>query len=61
MQFCAEHGMGARRRIAEASEGGLTLSDVQDLTDCKPKFIRTWRQAAAAMDRIENREKEDSL
>ena len=58
MQFCAEHGLGARRKIADVSNGALTLSDVQDLTDCVPRPINVWRICEAAMNYIENQEKE---
>ena len=51
--FCAAHGLGARRMIAEHSCGKLTLSDVQDLTDARQRPIQNWRAAARAMERIE--------
>ena len=53
MAFVAAHGLGARRRIAEASDGKLTLSDIQDMTDAKQVDIRKWREAAKAMTMIE--------
>ena len=56
MTFCAVHGLGARRRIAEASDGKLTLTDVQDMTDAKQVDVKLWRIAAQAMDRIEEEE-----
>lgn len=56
MAFCGSHGLGARRRIAEASGGKLSIADVQDMTDAKQKDIKLWRAAAAAMDRIEKEE-----
>lgn len=56
MAFVATHGLGARRRIAEYSEGALTVSDVQDMTDAKRVTLSLWQAAAAAMDRIEAEE-----
>lgn len=56
MAFCATHGLGARRMIAEASGGKLTLVAVQDLTDAKRRQIQDWRAAAEAMNRIEAEE-----
>lgn len=50
--FVSATGLGARRRIAETSNGELTLSDVQDMTDAKRVTLSKWRAAAAAMDRI---------
>lgn len=58
MAFCAAHGLGARRKIAETSNGALTLSDVQDMTDAKRVPLSKWRVAAAAMDWIEEQEKQ---
>ena len=57
MAFAATHGLGARRRIAEASNGALTLSEVQDMTDAKRVPLSKWRAAEAAMDRIEEQER----
>ena len=59
MAFCGSHGLGARRRIAEASGGKLSIADIQDMTDAKQKDIKLWRAVAAAMDRIEAMEGED--
>lgn len=59
MAFCGSHGLGARRRIAEASGGKLSIADVQDMTDAKQVDIKKWREAAKAMDRIEAAEGED--
>lgn len=56
MAFCAARGLGARRKIAETSNGTLTLSDVQDMTDAKKVPLPKWRLAAAAMDWIEEQE-----
>lgn len=56
MAFVAGHGLGARRKIAETSNGALQLSDVQDMTDAKRVPLSKWRVAAAAMDRIEEQE-----
>ena len=53
MAFIAVHGIGARRKIAEASGGKLTLEDVQAMADAKKIDVRKWREAAKAMDRIE--------
>lgn len=53
MAFVAAHGLGARRMVAEASEGKLTLTDVQDMTDAKQVDIKKWREANAAMTIIE--------
>lgn len=57
MAFVTTHGLGARRKIAETSNGALQLSDVQDMTDAKRAPLSTWRAAAAAMDRIEEQER----
>ena len=56
MAFVAAHGLGTRRRIAEASGGKLTVEDVQNMTDSKRVDIRLWRETAKAMDKIENEE-----
>ena len=56
MAFVATHGLGARRKIAEASNGVLTVADVQDMTDAKRVTLSKWQAAAAAMDRIEEKE-----
>jgi hypothetical protein len=56
MAFVAAHGLGARRKIALCSEGALTMSDVQDMTDAKRVTLNLWQAAAAAMDRIEAEE-----
>lgn len=56
MAFVATHGLGARRKIAEASNGALTVADVQDMTDAKRVTLSKWHAAAAAMDRIEEKE-----
>ena len=56
MAFVAAHGLGARRKIAEASGGKLTLTDVQDMTDAKQVDIKKWREANAAMTIIEETE-----
>ena len=53
MAFVASHGLGARRKIAEASNGALTLEEVQAMTDCGRVPLSKWRVAAAAMDWIE--------
>lgn len=52
MAFIATHGLGARRKIAECSNGALTLSDVQDMTDAKRLPLSKWRVARAAMEQI---------
>ena len=56
MAFVATHGLGARRKIAEATNGALQLSDIQDMTDAKRVPLPKWRLAAAAMDWIEEQE-----
>lgn len=58
MAFIASHGLGARRRIAEASNGKLFLSDLQDMSDAKRVPLAKWRVAAACMDFIEEQEEE---
>lgn len=58
MAFIAAHGLGARRKIAEASVGALTLADVQDMTDCAPVPLAKWRVARAAMEQITQQETE---
>lgn len=57
MAFVAAHGLGARRRIAEASNGVLTLEDVQAMTDCKRVTLSKWCAARAAMEIIEEADK----
>ena len=57
MAHLASHGLGARRRIAEISNGALTLSDVQDMSDARRVPLSKWRVAAACMDWIEEQEK----
>ena len=57
MAFIATHGLGARRKIAECSNGALTLSDVQDMTDAQRVTLSKWRAARAAMEQIEETEK----
>ena len=59
MSFIAAHGLGARRRIAETSNGVLTLSDVQDMTDARRVTLSKWRAARAAMEQIEEKEKQN--
>lgn len=59
MAFISAHGLGARRMIAEASNGTLALSDVQNMTDAVPTPLKKWRAAAEAMDRLENEETEN--
>ena len=61
MAFVAGHGLGARRMVAEASGGKLTIANVQDMTDTKQKDIKLWREAARAMDRIEAKEAGDGI
>ena len=56
MAFIAAHGLGARRKIAEASNGALSLGDVQDMTDAKRVPLAKWRVCEAAMDWIEAEE-----
>lgn len=58
MAFIGSRGLGARRRIAEASNGALTLIDVQDMSDAKKVPLSKWRICAAAMDWIEKNNKE---
>lgn len=58
MAFVAGHGLGARRKITESSNGALQLSDVQDMTDAKRVPLSKWRLAAAAMDRIEEQKRQ---
>ena len=50
--FVATHGLGARRKIAEASSGALMMYDVQEMTDCGKVPIHKWRAAKMAMDKI---------
>lgn len=56
MAFVAAHGLGARRKIAEASNGVLTVADVQSMADAKRVTLSKWQGAAAAMDWIEEQE-----
>ncbi len=58
MAFIATHGLGARRKIAECSNGALTLSDVQDMTDAQRVTLSKWRAARAAMEHIAQQETE---
>lgn len=60
MAFVATHGLGARRKIAEATNGALQLSDIQDMTDAKRVPLPKWRLAAAAMDWIEEQERQET-
>ena len=57
--FVASHGLGARRRIAEASNGVLTQEEVRNMTDAKRVTLSKWQAAAAAMDRIEEQDNAD--
>ena len=57
LAFVATHGLGARRKIAEATNGVLQLSEVQDMTDAKRVPLPKWRIAATAMDWIEEQER----
>ena len=50
--FCAARGLGAKKKIADASGGKLTMMDVLDLLGCKNKPISAWRAARDAMERI---------
>lgn len=56
MAFIAAHGLGTRRKLAEVSNGAMTVTDLQDMTDAKPLPLAKWRIAAAAMDMIEGKE-----
>lgn len=58
MAFVAAHGLGARRKIAETSNGVLTLAEVQDMTDAKRLTMSKWRVARAAMEHIAQQETE---
>lgn len=54
--FCATHGLGARKMIADASAGALTISELLDMMSSARVQLAKWRAAAAAMDRIEEKE-----
>ena len=58
MAFVAAHGLGARRKIAETSNGALTIAEVQDMTDAKRLPLSKWRVARAAMEQITQQETE---
>lgn len=57
--FCATHGLGARKMIADASAGELTISELLDMMSSARVQLAKWRAAAAAMDRIEEKENAD--
>lgn len=57
--FCATHGLGARKMIADASAGELTISELLDMMSSARVQLSKWRAAAAAMDRIEEKENAD--
>ena len=58
MAFIASHGLGARRRIAECSNGVLTVEDLLNMQNCRRVTLSKWRAARAAMEQIEQEEKE---
>ena len=57
MAFIATHGLGARRMIAECSNGELTVEDLLNMQDCRRVTLSKWRAARAAMEQIEETEK----
>ena len=58
MAFIASHGLGARRKIAECSNGVLTVEDLLNMQNCRRVTLSKWRAARAAMEQIEQEEKE---
>ena len=58
MAFIATHGLGARRKIAECSNGVLTVEDLLNMQNCRRVTLSKWRVARAAMEQIEQEEKE---
>lgn len=58
MSFIAAHGLGARRKIAECSNGVLTVEDLLNMQNCRRVTLSKWRAARAAMEQIEQEEKE---
>lgn len=58
MAFIATHGLGARRKIAECSNGELTVEDLLNMQNCRRVTLSKWRSARTAMQQIEQEEKE---
>ena len=60
MAFIATHGLGARRMIAECSNGELTVEDLLNMQDCRRATLSKWRAARAAMEQIAQQETEQT-
>ena len=58
--YCARTGLGAARRVAEASKGKLTQETVRLMKERAPFPLATWRALAKALDRVEEAGKQES-
>lgn len=56
--FVADRGPGARKKIADASNGELTIDELFEMCAATPYPLVKWRVAEAAMQFIERNEKE---
>ena len=54
--FVRSRGAGARRKIAETSNGALTTDELFQMCQCTPMPLSKWRIAEAAMKFIEEAE-----
>ena len=54
--FVMSRGAGARRKIAETSNGALTTDELFQMCQCTPMPLSKWRIAEAAMKFIEEAE-----
>lgn len=56
MGYCAAHGLGSARTIAEAAGGALTDDEVRSMKDGDRLPIQKWRILSAALDWLEENE-----
>ena len=54
--FVADRGPGARKKIADTSNGALTTDELFQMCQCTPMPLSKWRIAEMAMKFIEEAE-----
>ena len=55
-EYVISHGPGAKREIANAGDGSITLDDVIAMCGSRRVPLSKWRAAAAALDRLEGKD-----
>ena len=54
--FCAARGPGSRKKIADDSNGAVTVDELFEMIAATPYPLAKWRIAEAAMQHIEENE-----